>query len=60
MRGWAFNTGLAIVVGTHIYMLNSALPEAMRKEHAYLNLGAAALIVWSVNQTKRTSILDYA
>jgi hypothetical protein len=51
MRGWAFNTGLAIVVGTHIYMLNSALPEAMRKEHAYLNLGAAALILWSVNQT---------
>jgi hypothetical protein len=51
MRTWAFGTGLTIVVGTHIYMLNSTLPEAMRQQHAFLNLGAAALIVWSVTET---------
>jgi hypothetical protein len=49
MRTWAFGTGLAVVVGTHVYMLNNSLPDALKQQHALLNLGAAGLIVWSVS-----------
>ena len=49
MRTWAFGTGLAVVVGTHVYMLNNSLPEGLKQQHALLNLGAAGLMLWSVS-----------
>jgi hypothetical protein len=48
MRTWAFGTGLFVVVGTHIYLLNNSLPEGVKQQHAWLNLGAAGLLAWSV------------
>ena len=49
MRTWAFGTGLAVVMGTHVYMLNNSLPEGLKQQHALLNLGAAGLMGWSVS-----------
>jgi len=48
MKQWSFGAGISVIVGTHVYMLNSNLPETLRQQHALMNLGAAALIVWSV------------
>jgi hypothetical protein len=41
-------TGFAIVYGTHIYMLNALMPEDMKKQHAYINLVGATLILYSL------------
>jgi len=41
-------TGFTIVYGTHIYMINNLMPEDMRKQHAYLNLLGATLILYSI------------
>jgi hypothetical protein len=48
MREWAFGSGVVIVVGTHVYLLNNTLPDELKQQHAFLNLAAAGLIVWSV------------
>ena len=42
-----FYGGLTIVVGTHLYMLVSVMPEDQQKPHALINLGAGALILYS-------------
>jgi len=44
----AFITGVSIVTGTHVWLLQGTLPEAIMKQHAIINLAAAGLIVWSV------------
>ena len=44
----AFIAGVSIVTGTHLWLLQGTLPEAIMKQHALLNLAAAGLIVWSV------------
>jgi len=54
MKQWAFTTGIAIIIGTHVFMLN----EPMRQPHALLNLTAAALIVYSVKRTSQKDTLD--
>ena len=54
MKQLAFGTGIAIIVGTHVFMLN----EPMRRPHALLNLTAVALILYSVKRIKRTSRTD--
>ena len=41
--------GLGVVVSTHVYMLNEVLPEVVMKQHAYANLAAAGLILWSMS-----------
>ena len=41
--------GLDVVVSTHVYMLNGVLPEVFVKQHAYTNLAAAGLILWSMS-----------
>jgi len=41
-------TGLAIVIGTHLYMLNNMLPEDLMKQHSLINLTAAGLIIYSL------------
>jgi hypothetical protein len=38
--------GLAIVVLTHLYMLMYGMPSSSMAVHAYLNLAAAALIIF--------------
>jgi hypothetical protein len=45
---WATGLGVVIVAGTHGSMLLYPAPmsEEMRTAHAWLNLGASALIVW--------------
>ena len=40
--------GLAVVVATHLWMLNSVMPQSMVKNHALINLGAAAAIAYGV------------
>lgn len=40
--------GLAIVASTHLYMLSSVMPQSMVKNHALLNLGAAAAIAYGI------------
>jgi hypothetical protein len=44
----AFITGVSIVTGTHLWLLQGTLPEAIKTQHAVINLAAAGLIVWSV------------
>lgn len=45
---WFFWVGAIIVVGSHVYMLTSGLPEDQFTGHAVSNLVASALfiIVW--------------
>jgi hypothetical protein len=45
---WAIGSGVAIVAGTHGYMLLYPEPmtDDMRTAHAWLNLGASALILY--------------
>ena len=43
-----FLAGVSIITATHIYMLNAQLPMSVQHSHAYLNLGAVALILFSV------------
>lgn len=43
----AFYTGVAVVGATHAWLINGSLPEALKTQHAYLNLAAAGLILWS-------------
>jgi hypothetical protein len=40
--------GLGVIVSTHVWMLNEAMPEEMRTYHAGANLAAAGLIVYGV------------
>lgn len=49
MKNWAVYSGLAVVVGTHVWMLNDIMPKAMQRFHALSNLSAAALIVYGIN-----------
>ena len=39
--------GLATIISTHLYMINNMLPEAIMKQHAYVNLLSAGLIIYS-------------
>jgi hypothetical protein len=48
MNNYAVYSGLSVVVATHIWMLNEAMPESMRKYHAFVNLGASGLILYGV------------
>jgi hypothetical protein len=48
MKSWAFGTGLTVVVGTHVFLLNNSLPDGLKQQHAFLNLAAAGLMMWSV------------
>lgn len=47
MAQWAYYIGILIVVGTHIYMLVSGLPESQMMAHAWANLAASALLAYS-------------
>jgi len=42
-------SGVVVIAGTHVYLLNNSLPDAIKQQHALLNLAAVAAIVWSVN-----------
>lgn len=44
----ALYSGLTIVVGTHLWLISATLPEAVKNQHAYINLAAAGLIVYAV------------
>jgi len=48
MRMLPIQLGLAIVTGTHLWMLNELMPPAMQRHHAMLNLGAAAAVAYGV------------
>ena len=41
--------GLSVIVATHVYMLNDAMPESMRVYHAGANLAAAGLIFYGIS-----------
>jgi hypothetical protein len=43
---YAYWTGVGIVVATHAYMLGVDMPKSMNKYHAYLNIGAAGLLIY--------------
>jgi hypothetical protein len=48
MKQVVFYTGLAIVVGSHLWMIADAMPQSVQKYHAIGNLAAAGLITYSV------------
>jgi len=43
----SFGIGIAIVVGTHAYMLFAGLPSSQMMGHAILNLIAGGSIIYS-------------
>jgi hypothetical protein len=46
-KQYAYYAGVGVVVATHVYMVASIMPESMQKNHAYINLLAVGLIVYS-------------
>lgn len=46
-----FVVGMAVVVGTHVWLVNNRLPEAFKTQHALINLLASGLILYSVVQS---------
>ena len=48
MNQVALYTGLAIVVGSHLWLIADAMPPAVQKYHAIGNLAAAGLITYCV------------
>jgi len=42
----AFYSGVAVVVGTHTWMLTEKMPPSIQQYHAITNLVAAALILY--------------
>ena len=42
----SFLTGVSVVVGTHLWLISASLPDAVKNQHAFINLAAAALIVY--------------
>jgi len=40
--------GLAVVTGTHLWMLNDLMPPAMQRYHALINLAAAGSIAYGL------------
>jgi hypothetical protein len=42
----AFLTGVGVVVSTHLWLISASLPDAVKNQHAFINLAAAALIVY--------------
>jgi hypothetical protein len=47
IKQYAYYTGVGVVVATHVYMVASVMPETMQKNHAYINLLAAGLIIYA-------------
>lgn len=43
-----FITGVGVVVGTHLWLISASLPDAVKNQHAFINLAAAGLIVYSI------------
>jgi len=48
MNVWAVYIGLAVIIGTHLSMLKTIMPQAMQTYHAFGNLAAAFLIIYGV------------
>lgn len=47
LKNILFWGGVAIVIGTHAMLIRDGLPQALVQQHAMLNLGAGAVIIWS-------------
>jgi hypothetical protein len=48
MKQVLVGAGLAVIVGTHIWLLNDLMPPAVQTYHAWGNLAAAALVAYGV------------
>jgi len=48
MRLLPIEAGLVIVAGTHIWLLNQAMPPDIQRYHAAINLLGAGLIAYGV------------
>lgn len=51
MKSLPIQIGLAVVIGSHLWMLQIDKPPAMEKpsnHHAIMNLGAAAMIIYGL------------
>ena len=44
----AVGVGLAVIVGTHLWLLNDLMPPGVQKYHALGNLAAAGLVAYGV------------
>jgi hypothetical protein len=44
----SIGVGLAVIVGTHVWMLNDLMPPDVQKYHAWVNLAAAGLVAYGV------------
>ncbi len=42
----AYLSGVGVVIGTHLWLISATLPEAVKNQHALINLAAVALIVY--------------
>jgi hypothetical protein len=45
----SFYTGVSVVTATHLWMLSATLPDAVKNQHALINLAAAGLIVYGAS-----------
>ena len=48
MNMYAIDAGLAVIVGTHVWMLNDLMPPDVQKYHAWMNLAAAGTVAYGV------------
>ena len=48
MNMLAIDAGLAVIVGTHVWLLNDLMPPGVQKYHALGNLAAAGLVAYGV------------
>ena len=60
MNQVALYTGLAIVVGSHLWLIADAMPPAVQKYHAIGNLAAAGLITYGVILDVQWGAIQYA
>ena len=44
----AVNTGLVVIVGTHLWLIRDYMPADVQLYHAGINLGAAGLVAYGV------------
>jgi hypothetical protein len=42
----SLNTGIGVIIITHLYVLYAGIPKLQMDAHAYINLGAVGLILY--------------
>jgi hypothetical protein len=45
----SFYAGVGVVAATHLWLFTASLPDAVKNQHALINLAAAGLIVYGAS-----------